>query len=131
MAVVVDGRVSSTQTLRLTPVAPAIFGGAVFNQDNSGNGADNPAVAGSVIQIFLAGLPANGTVTARIHDREITTPYYAGPMPGVPGVQQVNLVIPADLPTMPTEVVICGAAAANPSMRVCSAAVSLHLRAAE
>lgn len=127
LAVVVDGRTSTTQTLRLTPVAPAIFAGAVFNQNNSGNTANNPAVTGTVIQIFLAGLPSNGKITAKLHDVEIDTPYYAGPAPGVPGVQQVNLVVPEHLPTMPTEVLICGAHSERPSERVCSAPVTLHL----
>ena len=78
--------------------APAIFSGAILNQDYSQNKPSSPAPTGSVIQIFLTGLPATG-VTGKIHDRDNLTPYYAGPAPGFVGVQQVNLVVPADLPS--------------------------------
>ena len=110
MQITVDGRSSVPVQVLLTASAPAIFSGAILNQDNSQNKPSNPAMVGSVIQIFLTGLPAAG-VTGKIHDRDNLTPYYAGPAPGFIGVQQVNLVIPADLPAMTTEVKVCAAGA--------------------
>ena len=92
--------------VRLAASAPAVFSGAILNQDYSQNLPSNPAQAGSVIQIFLTGLPATG-VTGKIHDRDNLTPYYAGPAPGFIGVQQVNLTIPADLPSLTAEVKVC------------------------
>lgn len=120
MQVTVDGRPGAPVQVLLAPSAPAIFPGAILNQDYSQNKASSPATTGTVIQIFLTGLPATG-VTGKIHDRDNLTPYYAGPAPGFPGVQQVNLVVPADLPAMTTEVKVCAAG-------VCTAATPLVLK---
>jgi uncharacterized protein (TIGR03437 family) len=45
--------------------------------------------------VRASGLPETG-ITARIGDRDILAPPYAGPAPGLPGVQQVNVPVPAD-----------------------------------
>ncbi len=108
MQITVDGRSSVPAQVLLAASAPAIFSGAILNQDYSQNKPSSPAMVGSVIMIFLTGLPATG-VTGKIHDRDNLTPYYAGPAPGFPGVQQVNLVVPADLPAMTSEVKVCAA----------------------
>lgn len=113
MQITVDGRSSVPVQVLLAPSAPAIFSGAILNQDYTQNKASSPAMVGSVIMIFLTGLPASG-VTGKIHDRDNLTPYYAGPAPGFPGVQQVNLVVPADLPAMTTEVKVCAAGVCTP-----------------
>ena len=106
----------------LAPVAPGIFG--VLNQDNTLNGAAHPASSGSVIQVFATGLisATSGAVSARIAGREILSLYYAGPAPGVPGMQQVNVTVPGDLPAMTTNVQLCAVAGDQP---VCSPPVSL------
>ncbi|MGH9658968.1 MAG: hypothetical protein ACRD96_10525, partial [Bryobacteraceae bacterium] len=81
------------------------------------------------LQIFATGLlaPAPGAVTAKLHDR-ILSPLWAGVAPGFPGVHQVNILIPGDLPAMTTEVLVCGYAAANPGEPVCSFPVKVSLR---
>lgn len=113
VVVTADGIASAPYLVTLAAVAPGIFG--VLNQDNSVNGAAAPAVVGSVIQVFATGLPASGAgVSVKIHDRVITTPLYAGPAPGLLGVQQVNAGIPADLPAMRSEVVVCAAGSCSP-----------------
>jgi uncharacterized protein (TIGR03437 family) len=109
--------------------APGIFSlsgkgfgpGAVLNQDNSVNSADNPAARGSVIQIFATGggdttpllapgqaAPANGdplvlmnatplVLFGTINDQKAVGPgqvLFNGLAPGLPGVWQVNARIP-------------------------------------
>ena len=90
----------------------------------SANSSASGAHPGSVVFLYATGLSGVGSITGHIHDREIDVPYYAGPAPGLPGVQQVNLMIPADLPAMTTELYVCGAAA---GVKVCSTSVPLTL----
>lgn len=121
LVVTAAGQASAPQTVTLAVVAPAIFANGVLNQDNTVNGPAHPAPVGSVIQIFATGLssPGSGAISARIHGVDIFTPYYAGPAPTVPGVQQVNIVVPADFPAMIASVQVC-AVGSDPSQRVCS-----------
>jgi uncharacterized protein (TIGR03437 family) len=104
LTVTVDGVSSMPQSVAVAPFEPAIFAGAVVNQDSTVNGPGNGAAAGSVIALWATGLSGPGVITAHIADRDIAVPYYAGPAPGFPGVQQVNLVIPGDLAAGTTEV---------------------------
>lgn len=128
VTVSIDGNASKARSINVAPFAPAIFSGAVLNQDSTVNSADNGASRGSVVQIFATGLSGAGAITGRIHDRVITQPYYAGPAPGLPGVQQVNLVVPEDLPAMSTDVYVCGAAASNADGPVCSVPARITLK---
>jgi uncharacterized protein (TIGR03437 family) len=109
MTVTVDGRSSKPQTVNLTNMAPGIFTNGILNQDNSLNSAAHAAEGGSVIQIFATGIPTAdiARVTAKIHDVWITNPEYAGAAPGLVGVQQVNLRVPAGWKPMTTTVTIC------------------------
>lgn len=114
--IVAAGGASSTPfQVALAPIAPGIFG--ILNQDNTLNRPASPAPVGTVIQVFATGLPSPdaGVITAKIHDRTIPMPLYAGPAPGLPGVQQVNFTIPADLPAMTSEVLVCGQPRVAPS----------------
>src|SRR5258708_24302342 len=124
LVVTVDGASSAARLVNLTAFSPAIFAGAVLNQDYSANGPKSGAAPGSVIQIFATGLSGTGTITAHIHDRHIAVPYYAVPAPGLAGVQQVDLVVPVDLPAMTTEVYVCATAG---DAKVCSTPVSLTI----
>ncbi len=113
LVVTVDGVSSAPARVALAPVAPGIFG--ILNEDNRINGPAAPALTGSVVQIFATGLPDEGRgAMVRIHDREITTPRYAGPAPGLIGVQQLNAEVPADLPAMTTEVRVCAVGVCGP-----------------
>ena len=128
VVVTVDGQASAAVAVTLVLVSPAIFKPGILNQDNTVNSAAQPARTGSVIQIFATGLasPGSGPISAHIHDRDIFSPNYAGPAPGIPGVQQVNIVIPADLPAMTSEVKVC-AVGSDPSQRICSSPASIVL----
>ena len=119
MVVTVDGNSSAPMTVNVAQFAPAIFKGAVLNQDWTVNSVSNGAAAGTVLQIYATGLSGKGTITGRIGDRVIT-PLYAGPAPGFPGVQQINLQIPSDLSGVTTDVYVCGATVANAASPVCS-----------
>ena len=128
MIVIVDGQ-SAAQTVALALVSPAIFNSGILNQDNSVNSASHPADLGSVIQIFATGLlsPGSGPITARIAGRDIPTPSYAGPAPGIPGLQQVNLIVPADLPAGPTQLQVC-AVGSDSNQPVCSPQTTVFLK---
>jgi len=128
MIVTVDGSSAAPMMVNVTQFAPAIFKGAVLNQDWTVNDVSNGASAGSIVQIYATGLSGKGTITARIGDRIIPVPYYAGPAPGFPGVQQIDLEVPSDLPAMTTDVFVCGAAADNPSTTICSVAAPLTVK---
>jgi uncharacterized protein (TIGR03437 family) len=112
MIITVDGLSGQPQTVRLTSMSPGIFANGILNQDNSVNSATNGAAAGSEIQVFATGLPpANvGRITAKINNLWITAPDYAGPAPGLTGVQQVNLRVPDGWPPMTTTVMLCATA---------------------
>jgi len=123
--VVVDGVSSTPITVQLANFAPGIFPGAVLNQDYSVNGPNNPAPAGSIIQIFGTGLSGNGAITAIIGGVNVAEPYYAGPAPGLLGVQQVDLVVPSGL-TGATALAVCGAGEAMAP--ACSPAVKVQIQ---
>ena len=110
--VIVDGNQSVPVAVSLAATNPGIFPGAILNQDSSANTAANPAESGTVVQLFLTGLEGS-SVTVRIHDRPAQIPLYAGPAPGLLGVQQVNASVPGDLQTITTSVVICAGLACS------------------
>ena len=125
LVVTVNGMTSVPLMVSLTPFAPGIFQNGVLNQDNSVNGPNQPAAPGSVIQIFATGLSAFGLITARIGDQVINQPYYAGPAPGLTGVQQVDLVVPVDLPLGSAPVSVCGGLTLD--QVVCSPPVTVNI----
>ena len=124
LVVTVDGSSSAPQTVMLAPAWPAIFAHGILNQDNHENSAASPASAGTVLQIFATGIPASAVVSAKIAGRDGLVPLYAGPAPTVPGVQQVNVVVPADLSAQTTQLAICASAGGQP---YCSAGYTLNI----
>lgn len=128
VTVTVDGVSSAPRNVDVAQFAPAIFKGAVLNQDWTFNGVGNAAPAGSIIQIYATGLSGKGVITGRIGDRIIALPYYAGPAPGFPGVQQIDLQVPSDLPAMTMDVSVCGTTPDKPDAPVCSIAAPLTLK---
>jgi uncharacterized protein (TIGR03437 family) len=111
---------STSFRIEIAAVAPVVMG--VLNQDSSRNSALSPAAPGDIMQVFATGVREQDTpLTARIHDRVIEQPIYAGSAPGLPGMMQFNLRIPADLPAMSSEVFVCGRG-------VCSRAFAITLR---
>jgi len=108
MVVTADRASSAPFTVPLTAVAPAIFANGVLNQDNTLNTPARPAPLGSVLQIFLTGMPDTGAVaTVTIQNRGNLVPQYAGAAPGLLGLQQVNVAVPADLQGGASTLTIC------------------------
>ena len=113
LSVEVNGISSAPQAVTLAPFAPGIFANGILNQDYSVNGTTHPAVPASVIQIFATGLSGTGVITAQIAGQTINQPYYAGPAPGLVGVQQVDLLVPQNLQGNSVAISVCGGATAD------------------
>jgi uncharacterized protein (TIGR03437 family) len=120
-----NGVASAAQTVTLAPFAPGIFQNGVLNQDNSVNSSNQPAQAGTVIQIFATGLSGLGLITARIGNDVISQPYYAGSAPGLTGVQQVDFIVPSDLTGPTAAVSVCGGLITG--QVICSPSVQVSL----
>jgi len=126
MVVTVNGASSAPQTLPVSAAWPAIFSNGVLNQDNTVNGSGVAASAGSILQIFLTGMPVDAAVTAVIGGETNLTPLYAGPAPGIPGVQQVNVAVPAGAGGGgSTQVAICATAGGR---QFCSTGLPLYVK---
>ena len=107
MVVTADGTSSAPFTVALTAVAPAIFTPGVLNQDSTVNAPANPAPLGTILQIFLTGMPDSGAAaTVTIQNRNLV-PLYAGAAPGLLGLEQVNVAVPADLQGVTSNLTIC------------------------
>ena len=94
------------------PVAPAIFSvgvaqGAITNQDGSLNTPSNPARRGSAVVIYGTGFGATQSaggldrvatpLTVVVGSSEIPT-FFAGLTPGIVGLYQANVLLPAAMP---------------------------------
>jgi uncharacterized protein (TIGR03437 family) len=110
--VVSNGVASATWEVPVTSTAAAIFTtnstgvgqAAVLNQDNTINGASNPAAKGTVIQIFATGGGASPTPSAKVTIGGADAPVqFAGPAPGeIEGLVQVNAVVPPSVTAGPS-----------------------------
>lgn len=105
-----DGVPMDPVSVLLAPFSPGIFPGAVLNQDYSVNSAGQPAGPNTAIQIFGTGIASGGVITGRVSGVSYL-PEYAGPAPGLDGVQQVNLRIPSNQPAGTYFLQICEAGA--------------------
>jgi uncharacterized protein (TIGR03437 family) len=121
MVVTVDGQLF-TENVPVAPFAPGIFSGALLNQDGTVNSSANPAAAGSIVYFWATGLSGPGMITVRIGAVELGNLYYAGPAPGYPGVQQVNVALPPGVSGTTTQISVCGTSAGN---ETCSPSIPL------
>lgn len=119
------GETSQPFNVTVAPFEPGIFNGGIVNQDGTVNSASSGAAPGSIIAMWGTGLSGTGVITGNIGGQTIATPYYAGPAPGLPGVQQVNLMVPTDLSAGPTQVYLC--ATPPGGSQVCSVPVPLTI----
>jgi uncharacterized protein (TIGR03437 family) len=128
LQVTVDGNKSAPLAVSISDLAPAIFANGILNEDNSINSPGNAATVGTPLQIFSTGLiPAVLVpIVVKLHDRRLT-PVFAGPAPGV-GVNQVNVIIPDDLPAMTTQLSVCGYGMMNPTQPICSQPTDVTLQ---
>jgi uncharacterized protein (TIGR03437 family) len=127
----IDGVDTSPFTISLAPNAPAVFNPGILNQNNSVNAAGAPASRGDIVQVFLTGLatPVTLPVTVNIGSQSITgSPItYAGAVTSIPGLEQVNVQVPAALTftgsSAPLSICVPGAG----GLAVCSVPVPLYL----
>lgn len=98
----VDGKTSDPFVIKLAPNTPGIFSTGIVNSNGGPNTATTPARRGDFISIYMTGLqdPLSGPVTVNIGTTAAGTgliPLYAGIQGTFPGLDQVNVVIPAGL----------------------------------
>ena len=122
----IDGAASAPLTAHLTPFSPGIFSNGIENQDYTLNSSKHPAPLGSIIQIYATGLSGAKAITAKIGTQTVEHPYYAGPAPGTPGMQQIDLILPSDLTGSSVKVSVCGGSSS--AKVVCSPAVSVAIK---
>ena len=125
LVVTVDGVSSAPVTVPLAPAWPSIFARGVLNQDYTVNGSNAGAKPGSILQIFATGIPSGAAVSAQIGGQDNLVPLYAGDAPDIPGVQQVNVAVPADAAPSASPLVLCVTAGGR---QYCSAAYSLTIQ---
>src|SRR5262249_23735195 len=115
LQVAVDSDKSAPMQVTVSELAPAVFPNAIFNSDGPVHGSSNAAIVGSGIQIAATGLFSSvpGPLMVKLHDRQLT-PVYAGMADGQIGVNQIDVIVPDDLPAMTTELSVCGFSAVNP-----------------
>jgi uncharacterized protein (TIGR03437 family) len=107
------------------PADPAVFPGAVLNQDGTVNSSANPAAPGSTVALWATGarltpIPAipDGQIAVAAEDFFCCTVYalghplavsYGGAAPGmVAGVVQINVTLPMDVANAVTLTVVSG-----------------------
>ena len=108
VVVTVDGRTSMPAPVTIGNAAPAVFTNGVLNQDGSVNSPAHPALRGSTLQIFLTGLPPVAGATVNIGNQNLQS-VFSGQAPGVPGLEQVNVMLPANL-TGTAQLTVCSSA---------------------
>ena len=107
VSVTVGGSASATRVVTLGAYSPGLFSldgsgsgqGAILNAASQFVDTANPAIAGStVVEIFGTGL-GDGTVTPSVTIGGIgAIVTYAGTAPGFAGLNQVNALVPANVP---------------------------------
>jgi uncharacterized protein (TIGR03437 family) len=127
----IDGVVSNTFPLNLVANAPAVFNPGILNQDNSVNLASIPASRGDIVQIFLTGLatPVTLPVTVNVGTQSLTGNQiiFAGAVPSIPGLEQVNVQVPNSLAFTGNSVPLSICVALSGTQQACSAPVNLYL----
>ena len=111
-ATLVVGSAGSVPVTIQSP-APGLFTNrpgraAVLNEDATVNGPLQPAASGSEIALYLTGLGTSTDVAVTILDEDAAV-VYAGEAPGLPGMNQVNAIVPALAPgDYPVQVIVDG-----------------------
>jgi len=119
----IDGNESVPQSVPVAEFNPGIFKNGILNQNGTVNGSAHTARPGSILQIFATGVSDTVTVGVSVNGTLVTSLEYAGVAPGIAGVQQVNVALPAGLTNTTAQVELCGAVGGGKSLSVCSPAV--------
>ncbi len=93
-----------TYQLPVAIAAPALFAenagsglALALNADNTPNSETNPAARGSVISLYATGMGRNDNPAGVVIGRTPAELLFAGDAPGLPGVTQINVRLPAEL----------------------------------
>ena len=109
-----------SSNINLVTAQPGIFAGAIVHANTVVSALTTPVTAGDYIEIYCTGLgptrASNGlsvtTVTPVVYlGATAVTPSYSGLAPGFPGLYQVDVRIPAGLPSGTLPVVMTSGAA--------------------
>jgi uncharacterized protein (TIGR03437 family) len=133
----IDGLASNTFTVNLVTNAPAVFNPGILNQPTSAspggsvNSASAPASLNDIVQVFLTGLatPVTVPVTVTIGGLSVTGSQitYAGAVPSVPGLEQVNVQVPSALTFTGNSASLSICVPGASGQPACSAPVPLYL----
>jgi uncharacterized protein (TIGR03437 family) len=128
IAVTAPSGVQVSSKINLVAAQPGIFSGAVVHADSGASALTVPVGAGDYIAIYCTGLgptqtASNGlsvtTVTPAVYlGATAATPSYSGLAPGFPGLYQVDVRIPAGLPSGTLPVVITSSAAYSNAVNI-------------
>jgi len=109
-----DGTTIS-RSVTVTSIQPGIFPGAVLHAGTATSAITTPVHAGDYIEIYCTGLGPTTTVNG-LQQTSVTptvfigaqplTPIYSGLAPGVPGLYQVDVQVPAGLAPGPQSVLM-------------------------
>lgn len=126
----VDGLQSNTFQMPVTLNSPAIFNPGIENSDFSVNLATQPATQNKYISIYMTGLqlPIAGTVSVNIGNQTGLVPQYADQAPGLPGLEQVNVLVPGGLSPVNGAVPLSVCLAQSGTQPLCSPPVSLYVK---
>ena len=97
-----NGQTQSSAAMRLSKTAPGIFV----------NGPQ-PATPTGIVTLYATGLRALETITATVNNEPVEI-LYAGPQNQYPGLDQINLRLPPNLPAAPTLQITVDGLPANP-----------------
>jgi len=141
MKVTLDGvLIGNVVNLSLANAAPAffVFNGIAIGQDLAGNllTAQNPAKRGNTIILYANGLgpvsntPASGDpASATLLSKTTTTPVvtiggqqaqvtFSGLVPGLPGLYQMNVVVPSATPAGSQNITVAVGGATSPTLQM-------------
>jgi len=116
-----QGKPSWPFGIEIIPVMPDIM--FIFNPDGKIHSEENPIRSNQSLTVHASGVRLGQRFWVKIHDRYIES--YPEPSP-LDGIQQFRAAVPADLPTMPSEVVVC-ATSATSADPVCSYARQIFI----
>ncbi|MGJ5820343.1 IPT/TIG domain-containing protein [Paludibaculum fermentans] len=118
-----SGSASAAYGIEIVAISPDLL--FILNNDDEMNSVDRPAETGKTLQLFITGLgSAMHPVKVRIHDRWMdATPESTLQV----GVELLRVTIPADLPTMQSDTMVCAQISESVD-GVCSVAKNIWLK---
>src|SRR5665213_4235483 len=128
-----DGNLSNSFKVGLALNAPGVFNPGIVNPDGSVNSATHPAARGNFVSIYLTGLSlvggnTTGVVTANFGTLMNQSTLFAGAQPTYPALDQVNVTVPASLPSTPNPVQVQICIPGSTGQQVCSNQAPLYIQ---